>query len=1454
MHPPCGVCSTRVRPRPKITMQAVCGIREPSCFLGPRPWTGALGYLRPSRVIGYNEGHAKTGIHSTLFNIGREREQHMEEMKILGKQKLRQEIDWRHLFTEDQLKAAADPRQISGVRFTGKAYYFRSAVVTCGTRSFFGAGKKMTVTVRDFPRSVEAVWDTENFICTCKEGRTAGHVCVHDAAVMLAWEKELGAPYAVEESEWEYRDRQKREAQYLKRRAYIETLRAEIRDFQPVSALMQIGRPKGLVLYDLLKATEGYVSCAWALQESKQIGGRNVRVLEHENRDGSKFISGESQVYNEEIEVWERAAAVLRRDGFSIMHCDCLFHEMPALPEKALCPHELLILREMIRFTAQLAREDLTDDAAKKFFQNLHSAQTRAEKREIQKAAAKESSVLLAPRIVVEDGVAQVSFKVGKKNGKMLVLRNLRDLLTAWEKGQTLELSKTESIDFGKLDFAEEARPWLTFIQRRVTELEDVNEALYARANSWTRPVTLAIKAQQPLTGAVLDQFYELAEGKSCEYTDKSNGIKGEMIDVGYTKMHFTLTIDQIVDTAGQFGGVTVSGMIPVMLEGASAMYHLNRQTLSRMEAREMEVLAPFRSVADASGLFRFRVGRDHLQEFYYRALPSLMNNPFVRVVDHTEGEPQKYLPPEPQFTFYLDLTDDMVLSCRCRVAYEDRKHDLDAGSPGEYRDAEQEARIQAMLRESFGRYDSRNQRYVSQMTDDSLYDFLQTGIARLEKYGDVHGTEAFKRRGIKPFSSVQVGVAVKSGIMDLSVTSKDYSQQELLSILDSYQKKKRYYRLKSGDYVDLEDNQELADLTALLSGLDLTPMSVIRQQVHLPLYRALYLDRMLQEHDHLAASRDRTYRALIKNFQTIRDADYEVPGALEDTLRPYQVYGYKWLKTLEEAGFGGILADEMGLGKTVQMIALFQAAKEKGVQAPSLVICPASLVYNWQAEVNRFAPGLKVRTITGTTGARKEILAEIGRGRTGEETPALLQGILAGAASGTETAGEAAPQPKRRGRPPKNTAPETIPDMAPDTGSAEEPAAPQPKRRGRPPKNAAVKALDAVSAATLAVPAEEGKNRSARKNGNAGERTPADVYITSYDLLKRDIALYEGLHFHLCVLDEAQYIKNQKAAAAKSVKLISADHRFALTGTPIENRLSELWSIFDYLMPGFLYQSEDFVRRFEIPISRDQDEEMTARLKKTVGPFILRRLKGDVLKDLPPKLEEVRYARFDGEQQKLYDAQVVHMQQMIHASGNTGEDKIRILAELTRIRQICCDPSLLFEDYRGESAKRAACMELVQSAMDGGHRMLIFSQFTSMLALLEEDLKAAGIEFFKITGSTPKETRISLVNQFNEGDTPVFLVSLKAGGTGLNLTGADVVIHYDPWWNLAAQNQATDRAHRIGQTRQVTVYKMIAKDTIEEKILELQEAKQDLADAILEGRSESLMSLSNEELLALLN
>ena len=363
------------------------------------------------------------------------------------------------------------------------------------------------------------------------------------------------------------------------------------------------------------------------------------------------------------------------------------------------------------------------------------------------------------------------------------------------------------------------------------------------------------------------------------------------------------------------------------------------------------------------------------------------------------------------------------------------------------------------------------------------------------------------------------------------------------------------------------------------------------------------------------------------------------------------------------------------------------------------------------------------------------------------------------------------------------------------------------------------------------------------------------DILITSYDLLKRDIQEYEGKTFRYQVIDEAQSIKNHTTAAAKAVKVVNSRSRFALTGTPIENRLSELWSIFDYLMPGFLYSYDRFRRELEHPVSRNKDEVALEKLRRMVEPFILRRLKSDVLRDLPDKIEEVQYVAFEKHQQQLYDGQALRMKSMLESQSdeNFMKSRMQILAELTRIRQICCDPAICFQDYSGGSAKREACMELVRSAADGGHKMLIFSQFTSVFELLEADLDREKLSYYKITGATRKEERIELVRRFNEDDTPVFLISLKAGGTGLNLTGADIVVHYDPWWNIAAQNQATDRAHRIGQEKTVSVYKLIVKGSIEEKILKLQEDKKALADEILSGETGGLMTMSREDLMELL-
>jgi len=359
---------------------------------------------------------------------------------------------------------------------------------------------------------------------------------------------------------------------------------------------------------------------------------------------------------------------------------------------------------------------------------------------------------------------------------------------------------------------------------------------------------------------------------------------------------------------------------------------------------------------------------------------------------------------------------------------------------------------------------------------------------------------------------------------------------------------------------------------------------------------------------------------------------------------------------------------------------------------------------------------------------------------------------------------------------------------------------------------------------------------------GSAKERTElirsenrANILITSYDQLRRDVQVYEGVTFTHVLLDEAQNIKNAASQAARAVKTIQSEHRFAMTGTPIENRLSELWSIFDFLMPGYLSTYKKFKERFEAPVVREADEQARTTLHLMVAPFILRRMKKDVLTDLPEKVETVMSSEMTAEQRKIYTAHVARLSKDSKKMLG-GQDKIRMLAELTRLRQLCCDPRLCLEGYRGGSGKLMQLMEIVRDALEAGHRILLFSQFTTMLDLIAEALSGEGIGYYLLTGETDKEERMELVQQFNEGGADVFLISLKAGGTGLNLTGADVVIHYDPWWNVSAQNQATDRAYRIGQTKGVQVIRLIAADTVEEHILNIQERKKTLSDGVLLG------------------
>lgn len=723
-----------------------------------------------------------------------------------------------------------------------------------------------------------------------------------------------------------------------------------------------------------------------------------------------------------------------------------------------------------------------------------------------------------------------------------------------------------------------------------------------------------------------------------------------------------------------------------------------------------------------------------------------------IAQVAEKDGElVRSFLPPRGEYQFYLDAEGgDFV--CRPVVRYGNQGY-----SPVEavrctgngqklmepFRSLAEEAGIALEVKRWFPVEVPEKEEFSCGGDEEVMYRVAENGVAALASLGEVLCTGRFRGCHVVRRVQTAVGVSVSSGMLDLKIDTGDIPPEELVDLLYSYRQKKKYHRLKNGTFVRMEESS-IGMLDEMTAALRLTPKEMIRGNMHLPVYRALYLDRLLEEHEDVYSKRDSHFKQIVKSFKTIKDADFEEPESLSATMRQYQKNGYRWLRTLESWNFGGILADDMGLGKTLQMIAVLLAAKLEGKTGTSLIVTPASLVFNWGEEFKKFAPELKVTLAAGTQAERQKRLEE---------------------------------------------------------------------------------------------------------------SVHSDVLITSYDLLKRDAALYEGREFLYQVLDEAQYIKNHATAAAKAVKVIKSRFRFALTGTPIENRLSELWSIFDYLMPGFLYGYDIFRREFEIPVVKNNDQEAMERLQRMVGPFILRRLKQDVLRDLPEKTEEVRYVQMTGKQRKLYDGQAIHLRSLLdHQSEEEfNNSRFQVLTELTRLRQICCDPALCFEDYGDETAKMDACMELVQSAVDGGHRLLVFSQFTSMLDILSSRLDGEHVEHFMITGATPKEKRLQLVNAFNGGEVSVFLISLKAGGVGLNLTGADMVVHYDPWWNLAAQNQATDRAHRIGQQKNVTVYKLITKDSIEEKVLELQETKRELADRIIGQGTEQAAPMTREDMLRLL-
>ncbi|EKE26984.1 MAG: hypothetical protein ACD_4C00096G0001 [uncultured bacterium (gcode 4)] len=364
------------------------------------------------------------------------------------------------------------------------------------------------------------------------------------------------------------------------------------------------------------------------------------------------------------------------------------------------------------------------------------------------------------------------------------------------------------------------------------------------------------------------------------------------------------------------------------------------------------------------------------------------------------------------------------------------------------------------------------------------------------------------------------------------------------------------------------------------------------------------------------------------------------------------------------------------------------------------------------------------------------------------------------------------------------------------------------------------------------------------------------DVVITSYSLIQKDIELYKDMCFSYAVLDEAQHIKNRQTRNAKSVKILNASHKMILTGTPIENSLDELWSLFDFLMPSFLSSYDRFTERY-IRLTGKTNAKNIEYLKRKVAPFILRRMKTDVLKELPPVSEIVYHCKLTESQLELYRSYAQSAKdELTKLVQKEGFEKVQIhvLATLTRLKQICCHPAIFAKEKKevGDSAKYEMLLELIQNLIDANHKTVIFSQYTKMLQIMREDLDQKGVKFSYLDGTS--KNRLQIVKDFNENkEIKIFLVSLKAGGTGLNITGADSVIHYDMWWNPAVENQATDRVHRIGQKNSVSAYKLVTVNTIEEKIVEMQNRKKGLVKKVVSCDDEAILKLTWNEVLELL-
>ncbi|GAE35829.1 DEAD/DEAH box helicase [Halalkalibacter akibai] len=748
-------------------------------------------------------------------------------------------------------------------------------------------------------------------------------------------------------------------------------------------------------------------------------------------------------------------------------------------------------------------------------------------------------------------------------------------------------------------------------------------------------------------------------------------------------------------------------------------IYRLNEE-----QAKQLQIIGEL----PENGNVIDKIPKEELEAFCSYVLPALQSIGQVEMTDVL----QETIETKPlRAKFFLDI-DQGILTGRVAFEYgehtrnpfaEDIKQSLDKIITRDVR--REEVILDYLSRTDF----DTKQGQLTLTSWEKIIPFLFEELPLLQSYLDVYTSSAVKKVIATPTStpSVHLDVNQETNWLDLSFSIEGIPEEDIMNVLSALQANIKYYKLSSGAYLQL-NHDRFDPMKQVLKSVS-SSKQPLTKEMSVPLHKAFEIDR---EKGYTRVSKK--LHQLLADIQSPEFSDWDLPQGLKAQLRDYQINGYCWLRTLAQVGLGGILADDMGLGKTVQTIAFLQAERENRSSFKALIIAPASLIYNWEKEISKFAPNLNVIVVAGTKQMRKDLLDRYNE---------------------------------------------------------------------------------------------------------------ADIFITSYPLIQRDSDIYEPHLFHSLILDEAQAIKNETTKTTKAVRSIQANSCFALSGTPVENHQDELYSIFHSLLPGMLGTKKQF---------KDLENEQIA---KKVRPFILRRLKKEVLTELPDKMEMVQYTDLSPDQKKMYVAQVKQLTHDVNEAITTNQfqqKRIEILAGLTRLRQICCHPNLVNQDMPYQSGKMERLQEYVEEGLQSGQRMVIFSQFTSMLHIIKKSFDENQWEYHYLDGQTPAKNRVEMAERFNQGEKSLFLISLKAGGTGLNLIGGDTVILYDTWWNPAIEEQAADRVYRYGQTKNVQVVKLIANGTIEEKILDLHERKKALVDAIIQPGEETLQSLSADDIRDLLS